>query len=193
VGGELGLELGHGIGAGARDGLVGVDHDPLDADAVADGHQDRHQLHRRAVGIGDDPGVCGGVGGVDLADDERHTRIHPPGVRVVDHRRTVADGGRCKLQGNRGAGREQGDIDAFKRLGQGLDDRMGDAADQGGAPGGAARRHEPELTHGEFALQEDLDHRPPDETGGADNGDGERLARHEGHASTALVKGTNRV
>ena len=66
VGADLALELGQGVGTGPRHGLVGVDHDPLQADRVAQGHQDRRELHRRAVGVGDDARVALEVVRVDL-------------------------------------------------------------------------------------------------------------------------------
>ena len=40
VGADLALELGERVGARAGDGLVGVDDDPLEPDAVAQRHQD---------------------------------------------------------------------------------------------------------------------------------------------------------
>ena len=44
--------------AGARDGLVGADHEPLDAGRVVQRLERDDHLHRRAVGVGDDPAVA---------------------------------------------------------------------------------------------------------------------------------------
>ena len=147
VGPDLALELGQRVGAGAGDGLVGVDHDPLEPDAVAQRHQDRGELHRRAVRIGDDAGVALEVVGVDLRDDERHLRVHPPGGRVVDDRRSVGDGGRRQLERDVTAGREQRDVDAVEGRRRPLRRSRGSGprSTRSGRPtgrtrGGAARR-----------------------------------------------------
>ena len=129
VGPELVLELDDRVRAGPRHALVGVDHDALETDGVAQGHQHRRELHRRAVGVGDDALVERRVVGVDLADHEGHARRHPPRVRVVDDRGPVGDRGRRQDLRDRGAGREQGEVDAVERLGHGLDDLVADPVD----------------------------------------------------------------
>ena len=119
VGLDLRLQLHHGLVAGAAHGLVGVDDDALDADAVAQGREQRHQLHRRAVGVGHDAFVSLGVRVVDARDDERDAGLHAPLRRVVDD-----DGAaRCRLRREdlRGAasGREERDVDALEGLRRG--------------------------------------------------------------------------
>ena len=96
VGADLALELGDRVAAGPADALVRVHDDPLDPDRIADRHQHRDELHRRAVRVGDDALVERRIVGVDLADHERHAWLHPPGARVVDHRRAVGDRGRAR-------------------------------------------------------------------------------------------------
>ena len=111
---DLALELVDRRRAGAADGLVGIDDHPLEAHAVAQRHQQRDELHRRAVRVGDDPVMLRGVARVDLADHERHAELHAPGVRVVDHDRATLCGFGRELARDVGAGREQGDIDALE-------------------------------------------------------------------------------
>ncbi len=79
VGADLAFELADRLAARAGYRLVRVDDHALEADAVAQRHQDRDELHRRAVRVGDDPGVALEVAGVHLADDEGDRRVHPPG------------------------------------------------------------------------------------------------------------------
>ena len=49
------------------------------------GAQRDHHLHRRAVGVGDDPAVAVERLGVDLRDHERDVVVHAPEAGVVDH------------------------------------------------------------------------------------------------------------
>ena len=79
-------QLVHGVLAGAGDGLVGRHHHALDGGVVVQGLQRHHQLHGRAVGIGDDVllGVAGHRVGVDLGHDQRHVLVVAPGRGVVD-------------------------------------------------------------------------------------------------------------
>ena len=51
------------------------------------------------------------------------------------------------------------------------------AGDRQHPPGRAARGEQPQLADGEVPLGEDLDHRPTDDAGGADDRDGERARR----------------
>ena len=178
VGADLGLELGQRVGAGARHGLVGVDHDPLEADRVAERHQDGRHLHRGAVRVGDDARVAFEVARVDLRDDERDRRVHPPGRRVVDDRRATGDGSRRELLRDVGAGREQGDIDTVEGIGHRLGDLERATVDRHGPAGRSTGREQSQLTDRELPLVEDLDHRPSDDAGSSDDGDGEGVKVH---------------
>ena len=53
-------------------------------------------------------------------------------------------------------------------------------------------REQPQLADGKLPFEEDLDHRPPDDAGGADDRDGEGLACHVGHGSAVTVAGRAR-
>src|SRR5215213_8953642 len=82
----------------------------------------------------------------------------------------------------------------MERIGDRLDDLVRAAVD-GYAP---ARRtaggEEAQLGERELPLVEDLDHRPADDAGCADDRDGEGLACHVGHGSAVSVtSGTGRV
>src|SRR5207247_2656420 len=46
-----------------------------------------------------------------------------------------------------------------------------------------------QVADGELPFEKDLDHRPPDDAGGADDRDGEVLACHVGHGSAVTVAG----
>ena len=77
----------------------------------------RHRRHRRAVGVGDD--ALAGVGDglrVDLGHDERHVGVHAERRGVVDDRDAGGGEPRRQLARRRGAGREQGDVEA-RRVG----------------------------------------------------------------------------
>ena len=143
---DLALELGQRVRAGARDRLVGVDDDALEADRVAQRHQDRGELHRRTVRVGDDARMALEVVRVDLRDDERDVRVHPPGGRIVDDRGSMGHRGRCQLHGDVRAGREERDVHALERLRHGLADLEIAAVDETFRPADrpeASRRSSP--------------------------------------------------
>ena len=187
---DLALELGQGVGAGARDGLVGVDDDPLEADGVAQRHQDRRELHRRAVRVGDDPGWPSRSSGLTCDTTSGIGRVHPPRRRVVDDGRAAGDRGGRELGRDVGAGREERDVDALERVGDRLGDLERAAVDGHGPPGRSPGGEQPQLTDREFPFVEDLDHRPSDDAGGSDDGDGQGLAVHEGLGSARSVART---
>ena len=146
VGADLALELGERVRAGARDGLVGVDDDPFEPDRVAQRHQDRCELHRRAVRVGDDPGMALEIVRVDLRDDERDGRVHPPGGRVVDDRRAMGDRSRREVPRDVGPRGEQRDVDAVECVRDGLTDVERATLDRDGPPADrpeASRRSSP--------------------------------------------------
>ena len=82
----------------ARDRLVGRDdHARRARPRACSGCEHRHRGHGRAVGVGDDALAHRRASAlrVDLADDQRHVGVHPPGRAVVDDdrrrpRRTAA-------------------------------------------------------------------------------------------------------
>ena len=82
---DLLVELGDAGQAGAGDGLVGGGDQRDESGLVVQRAQHRHRGHRGAVRVGDDALGRGARGvRVDLRDDERDVRVHPPGGRVVD-------------------------------------------------------------------------------------------------------------
>ena len=64
----------------------------------------------------------------------------------------------------------------------GLADLVGLAVDRDGPAGRSPGGEQPQLPDGELALVQDLDHRPPDDAGGADDRDGEGVGWHSGMA-----------
>ena len=87
---------------------------------------------------------------------------------------------------DRRAGREQGDVDPVERVRDGLDDIVGAAGDRHGRTGRATGGHQAQLADREAPFAQDLDHRPTDDAGGADDGDGERSGGHAGQGSTTI-------
>jgi hypothetical protein len=108
---------------------------------------------------------------VDLADDQRHLGVHPPGARVVDdeHAGLGEAGGVRPAAG--GAGREERDVEP-SRVGRldVLDDDV-DAAERQGRARRARRGEEADLGDRELALGEQLPHDLADLAGGADHAD----------------------
>ena len=102
--------------AGAGDGLVGGDHQPLDPGLVEQRLQRDDHLHRRAVGVGDDPVVAVERVGVDLGDDQRHVVVHAPVAGVVDDHGAGLDQARRPLGADRTAGRGEDDVEALDRV-----------------------------------------------------------------------------
>jgi len=168
---ELALQLRDRGRAGPRDRLVCVDDHPDEPDAVTEGHEDRGELHRRAVRVRDDPLVRLEVSRIHLADDERHAGVHPPGARVVDDGRTVGDGLGSQGPGDVGASTEEGNVDPRERIGRRLHDAQAPAVDEHLVTGRTTGRHETERARWVAALLEDLDHRPSDHACGTDDGD----------------------
>ncbi len=68
-------------------------------------------------------------------------------------------------------------------------DLVGRALDRNGLAGGSLRGEKAQLADGKLPFEEDLDHRPPDDAGGADDRDGESLACHVVHGSAVTVAG----
>ena len=89
-----------------------------------------------------------------------------------------------------GAGREERDVDALERVGDRLADLERAAVDGHGPPGRSPGGEQPQLTDRELPFVEDLDHRPSDDAGGSDDGDGQGLTVHEGLGSARTVART---
>ena len=83
-------QLVHRGATGARDRLVGGDHDPFDAGQIVQWLQRHDHLDRRAVRVGDDAAlaVMRDRLRIDLGHDQRHVRLHPEAGGVVDDNRT---------------------------------------------------------------------------------------------------------
>ena len=146
------------------------------------------ELHRGAVRVGDDPLVGRRVVRVDLRHDERDALVHPPRRGVVDDGRAAGDRlGRQRL-GHAGAGREEGDVDPFEGVRDGLADLHRPAVHDDLAAGRAARGEQAQLTEREGSLAEDLDHRATDGPGGPDDGHGDLLVVHGRHGSAENVE-----
>ena len=160
--------------AGARHGLVGADDEALEARGLVQGLQHGHRGHRGAVRVRDD--ALGRVDGrvrVDLADDEGHLGVHPPGARVVDDDGAGLGEARGVRARSGRTGREQGDVDAGRVGGRDVldDDRLAAVLDR--RAGRAGRGEQAQLADRERALRENLAHDGADLAGGADDGDGE--------------------
>ena len=150
----LGPQLVHGVLAGAGDGLIGRHHHALDGGAVVQGLQRHHQLHGRAVGVGDDVllGVAGHRVGVHLGHDQRHVLVVAPGRGVIDDDAALGGDLGRPLLGHRAAGRHQAEVDlgeveglqvlAFERC----------VAERDLHADRAARRQRVHLVDGELAL-----------------------------------------
>ena len=142
------------------------------------------ELHRRAVGVGDDALVPGEVVGVHLRDDQRDRGVHAPRARVVDHGRAASRGlGRERLR-RVAAGAEQGDVDALERVGRGQPDLELAVADGHPPARRTLGREQPQLGHRERLLEQDLGHRATHGAGGADDGDGQGIGAASGHGPT---------
>jgi hypothetical protein len=111
---DLVLQFVDRVRARATHRLVGIDDDPLQADSVAQRHQQRHQLHGRTVGIGDDAVVQRSIVRVDLGDDERDGGIHAPLARVIDDDGAAGGSFWREDLGSVGAGREQRNVNAVE-------------------------------------------------------------------------------
>ena len=109
-------QLVDGAPAGARDGLIGTDHQPLDPSRVVKRLERHHHLHRRAVRVGDDSTVGLERLGVHLCDDERDVVLHAPARGVVDNDRSGLGKARGPLPRRRSAGGEEREVKAGDRL-----------------------------------------------------------------------------
>ena len=89
-----------------------------------------------------------------------------------------------------GAGREQGDVHAVEGIGDGLADLERPTVDRHGLTGRPPGGEQAQLIDREFPFVEDLDHRPSDDAGGSDDGNGQGLTVHEGLGSARSVART---
>ena len=178
--GGLLLQLLDRLAAGAGDRLVGGDDQALDPGGVDDRLQRDHQLHRRAVGVGDDPVVAVDGVVVDAGDDQRDVVVHAPVAGVVDDDRAGLDELRRPLGADLAAGGGEDDVEALDRLrGQraALELRSVEVDLLARRALGGERD---DLGGGEVALGEDLEERRADGAGGADDPDSVSLRRSKG-------------
>ncbi len=175
VGLHLGLQLGDGLVARAADRLVGVHHDAFESRGVAERGEHGHQLHRRAVGVGDEALMGARVGGVDLGHHQRHARLHPPARRVVDDHGAGFHGGRGKRARHAPRRPRRGRYRRRRRTpvraSSTVTRRPAMVSD---VPAERADASGTQRAEGERALDEDLQHRPAHGARGADDGDGQR-------------------
>ncbi len=127
------------------------------------------------------------VVGVHLAHDERDRRVHPPGTRVVDDGGATLGGLGRERGGCVTAGAEQRDVDTVERLGCRLADRVHGSRDIDLRARASLAREEPQLGVREGPLDKRARHRPADQAGRADDGDGEGLGDHVGHGSAVVL------
>ena len=80
----LRFELYDGRFARSGDALVRAHHAALDAERVVQGFEHHHELHRRAIRVGDDTVIRTDDVTVDFRHHERTIRIHAPGTAVVN-------------------------------------------------------------------------------------------------------------
>src|SRR3954447_4048862 len=182
----LGAQLLDRLTAGARDRLVSGDDQPLDARRVQDRLERDHHLHRRAVGVGDQPIVA-----VDriVVHDGHHQRdviVHPPVAGVVDHHRAGLDPLRRPLRAHRAAGRGEDQVELLDRfVGHllHLELRAGEVDLAAGRPGGGQRPH---LGRRELPLREHPQDRRAVGTGGA--GDPDSAFALRAHAQRVRIR-----
>ena len=106
---------------------------------------------------------------VDLADDERHARVHAPGARVVDDDRAGGGEARRPLARGPAAGGEQREVEAADLPRR---ERPHDAdARQISRPAERSEANGTISLAREAARGEHLEHDPPDGAGRADDGD----------------------
>ena len=121
--------------------------------------------------------------GIDLRDDQRDVGVHAPRRRVVDDRCAAGHRGRGELARRTGSCREERDVDALERGLVRFADLVGLAVDRQHPAGRSLRGEQPQFPNREFTFVQDLDHRPADDAGGADDCDGEVSAVHRRHGS----------
>ncbi len=104
----------HRVLAGARDRLIGGDHDARDPGAVVQRLERDDELRGRTIWIGDDAALAkaGDRVGIDLGHDQRHVGIVTPARGIIDHHRAGSGDLRRPFLGHRRARRHQADIDA---------------------------------------------------------------------------------
>ncbi len=124
---------------------------------------------------------------IDLAHDERHGGVHPPGARVVDDRGAALRGLRRQCLRRVATCAEQRDVDTLERVRRRFADRVGGAGHVDLAPGAAGAGEEAQFAVRELALEQHPDHRPADDTGRADDCHRERLPGHVGHGSAVVL------
>ena len=170
LGGLFAKRIDRGL-ARAGHGLEGRDGDSLEANRVTHGAEDRHQLHGRAIGVGDDPAVRVGGVRIDVRDDQRHIGLHAECRRVVDDRGACGDRNWRPLTRACRASGEDRDVDTLKGLGRHGLHRQLLALERHLRASAALRREQHELVDRQRALLEHLQHGAADRAGRTKDGD----------------------
>ncbi len=166
------LEFLDGLGAGARNRLIGGNHDALDPHLVMDGLQGHQHLDGGAVGVGDDAAllVLGDGVGVDLGHHQGDLGVHAEGAGIVHHHRARGGGGRRELERPVAAGRKERHVDAGEGvLGQLLNSDLLAAKGKFLAHR-ALRGEQAQFLDREIPPFQDIEHGAAHGTGGAGNG-----------------------
>ena len=106
----FGHHLVYGSFAGACYGLVGRDHDALDAVALAQRLQGQDHLNGGAIGVGNDFVACGEFFGIDFGHHQLFAGVHSPGGGVVNDYRAYFRKLRRPFQGGAASCGEDGDV-----------------------------------------------------------------------------------
>jgi hypothetical protein len=163
---QIGHEGVHRLLSCAGRRLIRRRDDPPEPEARVDRRQGLHEQDGRAVGIGDQRiPLTRQEGlerrGVALGHDERHAFVHAKGRAVVDDEGPAAQRVRRELARAPRATGEEGQVDAFERLGPQLLHDADLAADVQLTAGRALARQQTQLRVGELSLDEQLEELPP--------------------------------
>jgi hypothetical protein len=137
--------------------------------------------------------MLGEIARVDLGHDQRRVGVHAEGGGVVDHDRARGFGVGNELAAARGAGAEEGNVDALEGGGGQLLDLVRLAFELERLADRAGRGEQLQGSDGEVPSLEDAEDLYSDRAGGADNGDvlgSDVLGVHDGpeHTGAALAR-----
>ncbi len=188
IGGGGVPELVHGLGAGARGGLVGRGDHPLEARRGVQRRERHGRDGRAAVGVGDHAPMPERPRAVHFRNHQGRRLVHAEGRGVVDHHRARPHRPRREAAGDLRVGGEQHEVQPHERLiGEGL--QHDPLAPEGkDAPRRPLGGEQPEARSGEIALLQTGDHLAPDRAGGADDRDIHRRTK-SAPANMAILGG----